>query len=182
MLEIRAMKRQRGFTLVEMMVGLTLLGVFMTGILGSVRLSTLLAESTLYESTSINVAQGYLEQIKSLPYEDLLLAVQDPASFPLETISPSYDTTHQSTVFDDPISIDPTQQPNERTVVIDVRGDGNGTVIEMPVRLWVSIEDKNTGTDPVNALEIKIEYAYQLPAVLGGNWASGQVQAIRARM
>ena len=84
----RAKSRQRGFTLVEMMVGLTLLGVFMTGIFGSVRLSTILAETTIYESTAANVAQGYLEQIKSLPYEDILLAVQDPSTYELQTISP----------------------------------------------------------------------------------------------
>jgi len=178
----RAKSRQRGFTLVEMMVGLTLLGVFMTGIFGSVRLSTILAETTIYESTAANVAQGYLEQIKSLPYEDILLAVQDPSTYELQTISPSYDSSLQATVFDEPLSIDPNQQPNVRDVMIDLRADGTGRVIEMPVKLWVTISDRNTGTTPVNALEIKIEYAYQLPSTLGGNWLDSQVQAIRARM
>ena len=172
--KIRANTRQRGFTLVEMMDGLTLLGVFMTGILGSVRLSTILAETSIYESTASNVAQGYLEQIKSLPYEDVLLAIQDPVNYQLQTISPSYDTTLQATIFDEPITINPTSQPNLRDIMIDVRDGGKGTVIEMPMKFWVTVEDRNTGTSPINALEIKILYSYQLPVTLGGRWLDGR--------
>jgi prepilin-type N-terminal cleavage/methylation domain-containing protein len=181
MYKSHAKTRQRGFTLVEMMVGLALLGVFMSGIFGSVRLSTILAETTIYDSTAVGVAQGYLEQIKSLPYEDLLLAVQDPATFQLETISPSYSASQQVTVFDEPLSIDAASQPNERTVTIDIRKH-TGTVIQMPMRLWVTVDDLNVGSSPIHALEIKIRYAYQLPNVIGGTWLNGQVQTIRARM
>lgn len=182
MINIRAKSRQRGFTLVEMMVGLTLLGVFMTGILGSVRLSTILAETSIYESTAANVAQGYLEQIKSLPYEDVLMAVQDPSNYQLETMSPFYDSSLQVTVFDKPLTIDPNNQPNLRDIMIDVRNGGTGAVIEMPMKFWVTVEDRNTGSNPINALELKIVYSYQLPGTLGGKWLDSQVQAIRARM
>ena len=178
----RAKLRQRGFSLVEMMVGLTLLGVFMSGIIGSVRLSTILAEKTIYESSAVNVAQGYLEQIKSLPYEDVLLAIQDPTKYKLETMSPTYSASMQATVFDEPLSIDPSQQPNERNIMIDVRDSGAGTIIEMPIKLWVTVDNRNTGANPINALEVKIKYEYQLPVIMGGNWLEGQIQAIRARM
>jgi prepilin-type N-terminal cleavage/methylation domain-containing protein len=181
MYKSRAKTRQRGFTLVEMMVGLALLGVFMSGIFGSVRLSTVLAETTIYDSTSSIVAQGYLEQIKSLPYEDLLLAVQDPANQSLKTLSPTYSSSHQASIMDSPLSIAAGSQPNERTITLDARNN-TGTVITMPMRFWVTITDLNVGASPVNALEIKIKYAYKLPNVIGGTWLNGQVQTIRARM
>ena len=177
----RASNSRRGFTLVEMMIGITLLGVFMSGIFGSVRLSTVMAESNLYQTTAITVAQGYLEQIKNLPYDDVLLVAQAPDIYSLETLGPAYDSSLSSIISKDSLSAAPASQPNERTVAIDSRGDG-GTVIEMSMKLWVTITDKNTGTDPINALEIRIRYQYKLPEVLGGRWLEDQVQAVRARV
>lgn len=176
----RANARQRGFTLVEMMVGLTLLGVFMTGIFGSVRLSNVLAETNIYQLSANVAAQGYLEQIKSLPYEDVLLASQDPQNFHLDMISPEYESSSTVNIIDDPISLSTSSMPIEKEVLIDLRN--NGTHVKMPVKLWVTVEDKNTGSSPINALEIKIKYDYKLADTLGGNWVTGQVQAIRARI
>ncbi|MCG8527760.1 MAG: prepilin-type N-terminal cleavage/methylation domain-containing protein [Opitutales bacterium] len=182
MLQNRRQSRKQGFTLVEMMVGLTLLGVFMTGIFGSVRLSTLISESTIYDNTAMLVAQSHLEQIKSLPYEEVLLASQDPSNVTLKAINPYYDDQLNMTVQDAPLSLDPSQQPNQRTVKLTARGDGNNSSIDMPVNMTVTVVDKNTGTNPVEALEIKIVYSYQLPDVMGGNWVTKQVQTIRARI
>ncbi len=176
----RAKLRQRGFSLVEMMVGLTLLGVFMTGIFSSVRLTNVLAESNIYQLSANVAAQGYLEQIKSLPYEEVLLAVQDPQHFALEMVSPDYDSSFNVTVNDDPINLTSSQMPIEKSIMIDSRS--NNTRIEMPIKMWITVEDKNTGTDPVNALEIKIVYSYKMAGAIGGNWLNGQVQAIRARI
>ena len=177
---IRAHTRQRGFTLVEMMVGLTLLGVFMTGIFGSVRLSNVLAESNIYQLSANVAAQGYLEQIKSLPYEDVLLASQDPANFSLDMISPEYESSSTVNIVDDPISLASSSMPIEKEILIDLRN--NDTHVKMPVRMWITVEDKNTGSSPINALEIKIKYDYKMAETLGGNWMTGQVQAIRARI
>ena len=178
----RANRCRQGFTLVEMMVGLTLLGIFMSGVFSSVRLSSLIAESNIYQNAAVTVAQGYLEQIKSLPYEDVLLTAQDPSIYKLNTISPSYDPALQVTVFADPLTADPGQQPNTRDIVIDSRGFGTSALLEMHMKMWISVEDKNTGADPVNALEIRIRYQYKLPEIMGGNWIEHQVQAIRARL
>lgn len=178
----RTNKCRRGFTLVEMMVGLTLLGIFMSGVFSSVRMSMMIAESNIYQNASITVAQGYLEQIKSLPYEDVLLTSQDPAIYELATISPSYDPTLKVTVLEEPLTADPNQQPNTREIVIDSRSIGTGSTLKMPMKLWIDIEDKNVGTDPVNALEIRIRYQYKLPDIMGGDWIEHQVQAIRARI
>lgn len=182
MLGSRKSGRDQGFTLVEMMVGLSLLGVFMTGVFGAVRLSTLISESTIYESTAINVAQGYLEQIKSLPYDEVLLAAENPTAVTLSTVGPTLDANQDITVGAETITLDPALQPNERTIVMDIRGENNDVEIEFPLKMWVTVEDRNVGADPVNALEIKIAFEYQQPDVLGGTWISGQVQAIRARL
>jgi len=163
-----------------MMVGMTLLGVFMTGILGSVRLTNILAETNIYQLSANVAAQGFLEQIKSLPYEDVLLAAQDPQHFSLEMVSPEYDSSLAVTVQDDPISLATSAMPIEKEILIDSRA--NGLHVKMPLKMWITVEDKNTGTSPVNALEIKIVYSYHTADALGGNWITGQVQAIRARM
>jgi prepilin-type N-terminal cleavage/methylation domain-containing protein len=181
MLIRRTKSNRQGFTLVEMMVGLTLLGVFMTGIFSSVRLSTIIAETSIYETTARNVASGYLEQIKSLPYEEVLIAAQDPANYELKTITPSYDAQHNAQILIENISLDASNQPFERAIVVDVR-QNSGTVIEMPMKLWVTVTDRNVGANPINALEVKIVYQYKLPDVIGGNWIQKSVQAIRARL
>ena len=177
----RAKNPRGGFTLVEMMVGLTLLGVFMTGILTSLRLSSLIAESNLYDTTAITVAQGYLEQIKNLPYEDVLLVAQAPKTYSLATLGPSYSSSLSSMITKDELTADPDKQPNNRSIAIDSRGSG-GTILNMSMKLWVTITDKNTGASPLNALEIRIRYQYKLPDVLGGKWMENQVQAVRARV
>lgn len=154
----------------------------MSGVFSSVRLSVLISESTIYQMTASTIAQGYLEQIKGLPYEEVLLASQDPLNYSLETKSPTYDVDLNATVLDTPISLDSSQQPISRDIMIDVRNSDVASVIKMPMKFLITIDDKNSGTDPINALEIKILYSYQLPNVLGGEWREKQVQAIRTRM
>ena len=182
MLKIRARKRQRGFTLVESMVGLTLLGVLMTGTLGSIHLSMMMAESSIYESTANNISQGYLEQVKSLSYEDILLAIQDPAHYSLTTLSPTYNDLAQATITFESINLASGNQPIEKDILINVIENGDNIAIKMPMKLWISVQDMNTGSSPVNALGIKVVYSYKLPEAYGGHWLNGQVQGVRARI
>ena len=62
----------RALTLIEVMLALSVLAMVSLTILSSVLLSRRLAESNVYENTALTVTQGYLEQIKSMEYDEPL--------------------------------------------------------------------------------------------------------------
>lgn len=58
----------QAMTLIELMIAMFVFALVSTGIIGSTLQSRRLAELNVQESTATTVAQGYLEQMKRMPY------------------------------------------------------------------------------------------------------------------
>jgi len=175
-----SLHRRRGFSLVENMVALAILGVFISGVMASVGFSRKVAETTIYEVTAMNAAQAYLEQIKSMEYNEVLTSQQNPGTDPLETIHPSYSTNTQTSITSDPLYVGTI---NYRDVVIDVREeDESYSQIIMPMEFEVTVNDLNFGSSPTEALEVVIKYRYETPSTFAGTWLEDQVQIIKAKV
>lgn len=68
------------FTLVESMVSLGVFTVVCAGIFAVVLQMRRLAENNVHENTALTMAQGYLEQLRSLPYNDLVTAANSSSA------------------------------------------------------------------------------------------------------
>ncbi len=175
-----SLHRRRGFSLVENMVALAILGIFISGVLASVGFSRRVAETTIYEVAAMNAAQAYLEQIKSMEYNDVLTSSQNPTTEPLATIHPSYSSITQTSIIDDPLYIGST---NYRDIVIDVlEDDETYSKLIMPMEFDITVNDLNSGSSPTEALEVIIQYRYETPSSYSGTQLDGQVQIIKAKV
>ncbi len=68
---------ERGMSLAEVMVALGILAFVATGIMAVTLQIRSMAEQTVYQNTSLVLAQGYVEQLRSLDYTTLDAAARD---------------------------------------------------------------------------------------------------------
>lgn len=59
------------FSLVEVMVGTAILGLASIGLIGGILQARRMAENNVWFITAVTVAQGYVEQIKSMEYAEV---------------------------------------------------------------------------------------------------------------
>jgi type II secretory pathway pseudopilin PulG len=89
-------------TLTEVIVGLTLLAILATSIIGITFQVRSKAEEAIYQNTSLTLAQGYMEQIRHLDYTTLRAVAQDSSSsvpLPLRNASGNAITPSSGTFF-----------------------------------------------------------------------------------
>ncbi len=65
-------KRPRGFTLIEIMVGLTVLLIAMAGLVPLFIAGLNQSSSVRYKSTAANIAQEKIEEIRQLDYREII--------------------------------------------------------------------------------------------------------------
>ncbi len=63
---------KRGFTLIESVVSLGVFTIVCLGVLAVVIQIRRLAENNVYQNTALTMAQGYIEQLRSLPFGELV--------------------------------------------------------------------------------------------------------------
>ena len=113
-----------GFTLVEIMVGFAIFSIVAMGLSTSAIFSMRMAHLNVMRTTAFASAQGFLEQIKVIPEEDILAAINDPDKVPLPTRSISVLQMGSAIDIDDPIFLeDPnatTKGQNFKQIVVDI--------------------------------------------------------------
>ncbi len=75
--------RNRGLTLIEVMVSMGIFTLISLGVLAVVMQMRRIAENNVYENTALTIAQGYVEQVRSLAYAELLAAANYTGTPPL---------------------------------------------------------------------------------------------------
>lgn len=151
---MRQRDRTRGMSLIEVVIAMAVVVMISSGLLSGVFQTRKFTEHNVYETSAINAVTSYLEQIKSLPYGEVLTTVSNPATVPLETV---FDDTTSDPIF--------VNQWNQKFIVINVDADGN--VIE-DMELWVYPEINNLHpTTGMKLIEVIIRYAWKPP---GQRW------------
>lgn len=75
--------RPRGLTLIEVIVSMGIFTLISFGVIALVTQVRRIAENNVYENTALTMAQGYIEQIRSLPYAELEAAASFTGTPPL---------------------------------------------------------------------------------------------------
>jgi len=137
-----------GFTLVELLLSLTVFAILASGLVSSVLQSRRLAESTVFESTALTAALGYLEQMKSLRYEELEVAAGTAGAVIATRIDQGMpDPLH--------LGVD-----NSKQILVDLDAEG------LPRRwldLWVNPRINDLSASGLRALEFEITYRWLSP-------------------
>lgn len=81
--------RQRAVTLVEVIMSLGVLGLVAASVMSVTFMIRSTAEQAVYQNTSLTLAQGYIEQLRSLDYESLSTAAAPSSTTRIALISAS---------------------------------------------------------------------------------------------
>ncbi|MFP4351357.1 MAG: prepilin-type N-terminal cleavage/methylation domain-containing protein [Puniceicoccaceae bacterium] len=150
-MSMRKIESRCGMSLVEVMIAMVIFMMLALGITQAVLQSTRIAQNNIVRNTAYTAAQGYLEQIKSLPFQAILDALDDPEETPLPTMSISALDAVQLEVSDS-LFLDGPDEPlagqedgsNFREILIDLREvEGGEDPREITMDTWfdVDIED-----------------------------------------
>jgi len=170
----RPTARQRGMTLVEVATAMALVAIVSTSLIAASILIRRLTEVAVYQSSVTAVMQGYLEQIKNMPYAMLPMS---PPSGTDKTAS-SYATTYSLATQKDDVTADPLvlsplasltpanlTPPTIPTAVYDNSKTFDvNRAADLTIHIWVWIEDKTpagTGTTQ-QAKAITMLYMWQV--------------------
>jgi prepilin-type N-terminal cleavage/methylation domain-containing protein len=172
---------RQAFSLVEVIIALSIFSLMMLGFLSGTVLTRRIAESNIYTNTAMTVAQGYMEQIKSIEYHRVLNALNDPENVPIPTKGISA-LGGSFSEFDDPLYFD---EVNEKDIVVDIIPDEDGSLIDgepltMDMRITLTGNNLNTGSNPVRAIEIVLEYEYLTPETIEPSWRSGSIRFVKS--
>ena len=138
----------RGMSLVEVMIAMVIFAMVALGITKAVLQSTQIAQNNIVRNTAYTAAQGYLEQIKSLPLVTIREALADPEGTPLPTMSVSALESGQIEI-DDALFLDGPDDSlsgqddgsNFRRILIDLREvEGEEDPREVTMDTWFDID------------------------------------------
>lgn len=145
----------RGMTLVEVVTAVGLIAIVSTSLIAASVLTRRLTEIAVYQSSVAAIMQGYLEQIKNMPYDMLPLSPPSGTSMVSGTYAGQYSVaTQKDDVTADPLVLSPLAPlttaslapPTVPTAVYD-----NSKVFDvnraadLTIHVWIWIEDKTPG-------------------------------------
>jgi len=143
------MPRKAGYSLAEVVIALCLFGLMATAFTSASLYAKKSAESAVYENIALNVAQGYMEQIKTLSYATLMESVND-ATVAIPTLS-YYDTEDTLT------------QNGYVTKTMVIRRDSSGNAAQsLDIKIMASLSDASDGTNR-QIIGIKIYFKWTDP-------------------
>jgi prepilin-type N-terminal cleavage/methylation domain-containing protein len=156
-------RRDRAFSLVEVMVAIFLFAIVSLGLIKLVLLTRIQSEVLIYDNIALSLAQGYLEQMRSLGYSELLQASED-STYELDTVSVSLASG----------SVLAATKPlyagigNTVSVTVDVSDvDSLDAGKEMSVELTPTIESISS-VSGISAVHITLSYSYNVSVSGGG--------------
>lgn len=154
---------KEGFSLIEVMTGMAVFAVLALGLMSTVMYSLRSSQLNVMKNTAYATAQGFLEQIKSLPEPVLIEAINDPTGTPLPTKSVSALQTGGILHVNDPIYLDDPSPhangENHKEILIDIRKTGSGSSDAVVMDMWFDVDI--TQLTQARGYEIRIDFKYK---------------------
>lgn len=168
-------KRSRiraGFTLLELAIAMIVFLILAMGITSAALHARKIAHHNILKNTAHTIAQGYLEQIKSISRTDIENAINDPAGTPLPTQSVSAIDVGSVAEHDplflngpEPAILDQADGSNHKEILIDLIPVEGGTDEELTMDMWLDLDINSIGT---NSYEVRILFVYESRGYGGG--------------
>lgn len=188
---------QPGFSLLESVIAMTVFTIVALGISGLVIQARKVAENNILRNTAFTVAQGYLEQIRSISIAEIEAAIADPENVPIPTKSVSA-TAVSSIEQDDDMFIDGpdpaiaggTTGSNYKQILVDItpiydpptsRSDADIVGYkEVHMEAWFDLNIAQFANQP-NTYEISIAFEYQ-PRGFPDSRLRGELRTVKANV
>lgn len=152
-------KRRKGFTLVEVIVGLLVFAILATSASVAFVQTQKLAHSNVMHNTARTVLQGYVEQIKGVQYAKLLEIMDDPVTHSLPTKSISSVTEGDEIQIDDALFLN---VENYKKVLLDIVEKDSGELETHTMDLYVTPRATNLlNTAGIEVLEFTLDYRFE---------------------
>lgn len=160
------------------MIGFVVFTILALGLTSTALHNLRSAQMNIMKNTAYSAAQGFLEQLKSIPESAILEAIADPSGSPLPTRSISADGSGGVTHIDSPLYLtDPaatSDGENHRRILVDLRDDGNGGITEVFMDMWFDVNISKLTTS--RGYLIEIEFTYSHPAL---SYLPRQIDSVR---
>ncbi len=177
-------QKNKGYTLVEVVLAVLIFGFMVTGISSSMIFAQKQAFSNIMDNTAFSVAQGYLEQIKSMSFEDIASSTAAPGEggIALETKSIILSETQTENDaselnIDDPLFVGVS---NARSIALDYESAyGSGSAKRTLEIEFTPILNNISATSGRDIIEIRLEFTYNSIFGDGSITRTGAVQAIK---
>ncbi|MCH6256565.1 type II secretion system GspH family protein [Puniceicoccaceae bacterium K14] len=156
--------QKAAFTLMEIMVGLFVFGLICLGLLSTILQTRRVTEGSIFHSTSMTIAQGYLSQLMEMNYDNFdnsvinnLITQNSEESLTLSTTS--------------------NRNLNER--FIDIKNTPSTSSDDMKMDFYVYVEDLDDSTVGIEgAKKVTIDYTYYF----GGDAYNNSIKSIRSNV
>lgn len=165
----------RAFTMVEVVFAIGIFGLCGVGIASAFLQSRRIAESNVFETTALTVAQGYLEQIKAMDYTVIEAVADDPSTTTLPTLGVTHDGSGGTSVVSQPIkagvknAVGIFEGSDHKGVLIDLQRDqfGNATIPRY-MKMWVTPTLTNLHSTTGNrCIEISLQFFWEARDLAG---------------
>ena len=167
----------KGFTLVEVMVATALFALVAVGIASTTIMTSRIAYGNIYENTAYMVAQAYAEQIKSISFNEIREALEDPVGHDIPTQSLSYEAGVSANLLkqEDPLIFG---VPTQKDIVVDVEtNEAGGTEVRtMRMTFTPMGQSLRDVTSCWESIEIVLNFEWE---VVDGNSQINKEGAVR---
>jgi|GEM_PF-1048165 len=184
--------RRKGLTLAEVVIGLVVFAILMAAVSSAMVQSQKLSQANIMDNTAFTVAQGYLEQIKSISYSDLEEIAANPNTLPIPTKSIKYSATIDTELEeegvveeDDMIEIDDplwVNQQNTKSVLLDLIEKGT-SIQEVSMDVVITPTLNNIfSSEGRKVVEITLDFSYT--SIFGGGTITrnGSVRGLKIEL
>ena len=112
---------EKGFTLVEVIVGAVIFVMLLAAGSSAIVQTQKLAHSNIMHNTARTVLEGYMEQMKGLPFSHYQDVLADPTKVPFETKGIDSLKTAKVIQYDDPLYL---KTENKKSILLDIEDEG----------------------------------------------------------
>lgn len=161
--------KRAGYNLVEVMIGMLIIGMMGMAVVGNTILNMKMAHAAVLRNTAYSTAQSFLEQIRAMEIPDILAALDNPSTVPLNTLSVSALAVEEGTDYFilDPIyltdpSPDSEGRQNYKKILIDLKENKSGGK-DKPVEMdmWIDLNISRLTQGSGYIIEIIFQYSTQ---------------------
>ena len=151
--------KRRGFTLVEVAIGMTIFVFLLISGSSAIVQTQKLAHSNVMHNTARTVIEGYMEQMKGLSYAEYQEAMAEPDKVPFSTKGISSIKVGADITYDDPLFIG---IENKKEGLLDIQEDAAGVKTPITMDVFVTPRLQNlAATEGLEAYEVTLTYRYE---------------------